>query len=89
MLQKRQRGPGKKSYAKAKRAYDIIRREPGINQYLLAGELGLKRRNNGAVESVLMSCVAHGMLVSEDGNGNLFAFEERGLYVVREWNEWR
>jgi DNA-binding PadR family transcriptional regulator len=87
-LTRRQRGPGKKSYEKARRAYDIIRKEPGINQYLLASELGLKKLNNGAVESVLMSCVAHGMLVSEDRKGNLYAFEERGLYALRDWDGW-
>lgn len=82
------RGPTKSSYARAKRAYEIIKMEPGINGMLLAEKLELKRYNSGAIDSVLMSCHAHGFLISEDEHGRLFAFEERGLYMLHCQDRW-
>ena len=87
---KYKRGPSKASLKRAQQAYEIIRaNELGINRCLLARIMELPRANNGAIESILMSCDAHGLLTSEDNKGNIYAFEERGLYVSQEWDCWR
>ena len=69
----------KKSEERARRAYEIMKAEPGINQHLLATRMGMPRSNNGAIESVLLTCDRAGWLVSEDAEGRLYAFGEYGL----------
>ena len=62
---------------RAREAYELIRTFPGIDALTLRRMLDI---SNGAIQSTLITCDTHGMLVCEDGNGSLYVYDEREVY---------